>query len=129
MTIKKLIVVMAIICLQTLDAWAAGPKISFGAETKVLGKVTHGQKITVQFPFVNIGTTTLFIKEIHADYGCTEFFNESPELTPRGRSEIVVILVTAGLSPGRIERHIHVRSNDSERPNITLTLLAEIVRQ
>ena len=129
MTIKKLIVVMAIICLQTLNAWAAGPKISFGVQTKDLGIVTHGQKITVQFPFTNIGSTTLFIKEIHADCGCTEVFNESQELTPQGRSEIVVILDTAGLPPGRIERHIHVQSNDSERPNITLTLLAEIVRE
>lgn len=124
---KKLLAIMAMacICLQPFIAWAAGPAISFGSEVKDLGQVSGGQKLTVRFPFSNAGDGDLVVQDVRADCGCTEVSEGNGEVPPHGRSEIVAVLDTTG-APGKKQRHILVRSNDPQRPIVTLTLVVEV---
>lgn len=129
MRIAKLLnlFVVAVACLQPIDSWARGPSISFQQEVSDLGSVPFGRKVEVRFQFTNKGDETLVIKAVKADCDCTETYNENPEIPPRGRGEIVTVLDTASLRPGRNERHVHVRLNDPQRPSITLTMVVEVV--
>lgn len=128
-TEKLLILLVLVACLQPLDSWATGPRISFQQEVNELGRVPFGRKVKVHFPFTNNGDGTLIIQAVKADCDCTEAYNESADVPPRGRSEIIAVLDTTTLRPGRNERHVHVRSNDPQRPSITLTMVVEVVRE
>jgi hypothetical protein len=129
MRIAGFVVVVSFVFLQALSAWAAGPTISFEYEVKDLGQVSHEERVPAQFPLTNVGDTVLVIQKVEADCGCTETFNESREVPPKGRSEITAVLDTATLSPGKNERYVYVKSNDLQRPIVTLTLVVEVVGQ
>ena len=98
-------------------------------EVTDLGKVPQGQEVAARFPFTNAGDRTLVVQGVQADCGCTETLSESREVPPQGHSEIVAVLNTAKLNPGKNEKHIHVRFNDAQRPNVTLTMVVEVVRE
>lgn len=129
MKIAKLLMVEVLVCLYPLCAWASGPTISFGHQVKDFGKVPSGEKLTERFPFTNVGDDLLIVQNVEADCGCTKTLSGSRKIAPGERSEIVATFNTSGLGPGRKERHIYVRSNDSQRPRIKLTLLADVVRE
>jgi len=120
---------LVLVCLQGVDAWATSPSISFVREVQDLGRAPFGRKLTVHFPFTNMGDETLVIQAVKADCDCTETYNENSEVPPRGRSEIITVLDTGPLRPGRNERQVHVRSNDPQRPDVTLTMVVEVVRE
>lgn len=120
------LLVILVACLQTLDARAAGPRISFPHEIEDLGQVAGGEKVTVRFPFSNAGDANLIVQEVRAECGCTEISHTSRGVPPKGSGEIVAVLNTTGLH-GKKQRHIHVRSNDPGRPIVTLTLVVEVL--
>jgi hypothetical protein len=123
------LVVLILLVLQALDAWASGSKIVFDHEVKDFGKVPYGEKLTERFPFTNAGDDLLIIQNVRADCGCTKTLSGNRKIVPGGHSEIVATFDTSGLGPGPKERHIYVRSNDSQRSSIKLILLADVVRE
>jgi len=129
MKIAELLIVEVLVCVYALCAWASGPKISFNYEVKDFGKVHSGEKLTERFRLTNVGDDVLIVREVRADCGCTKTLTGSPELIPGGHSEILAILETSDLGPGRKERHIYVKSNDPQRPSVKLTLRADVVRE
>lgn len=119
--------VMAAVCWYALPAWGTGPTISFDYEVHDLGVVHQTGKVSVRFPFTNRGDSMLVVQGIDADCGCTETYSGSREVPPHGRSEIVAVLDTARLNPGKNQKHIHVRCNDPSRFSVTLTTVVEVV--
>jgi hypothetical protein len=57
-----ILLVMAVMCLQTPDLWAAGPRIAFQEEGHDLGRVPFGRKVKVHLPFTNMGDGTLIVQ-------------------------------------------------------------------
>jgi hypothetical protein len=127
MRLLSLMVFFVIICLQAVSVCAGGPRLAFAHEATDLGRVPQGQEVAVRFPLTNAGDGTLVVQGVQADCACTETLNGSPEVPPQGHSEIVAVLNTARLTPGRNEKHIHVRCNDPQRPNVTLTMVVEVI--
>jgi hypothetical protein len=128
MKTRKLLILSAMLVafLPAFDAWATGPAVSFGEEVRDLGRVPGGQKVTVRFAFSNRGDHDLVVQDVRADCGCTEISETIRELPPNGAGEIVAVIDTAG-APGKKQRHIHVLSNDTKRPHVTLTILVEVL--
>lgn len=110
-------------------SWAKGPRISFDTETYDYGTVRYGMSVSKRFLVKNTGDQLLIIKKVEADCGCTNTVVGSQELPPGETSEIVAEFDTTGLSPGRKKKHVYVESNDPDRPSVTLTLLADVIRE
>ena len=122
------LLVVVVVCHPIHDSWATAPRISFAREVEDLGQIRSGQKVTVRFQFSNSGNGNLTIQRVEADCGCTEISETRRNVPPRGIGEIVAVLDTTGL-PGRKEKHIHVQSNDPQRPTVTLTMVVEVVSE
>ena len=120
---------LIVLTLTVVALAAAGPRVSFDKETNDLGRVLYGATVVGQFTVMNIGDETLIIWDIQVDCGCTQILHESQELSPGATSRIIVEFDTTLGKPGKKQRHVHVRSNDPSRPEVTLTLLAEVVHE
>ncbi|MEW6348974.1 MAG: DUF1573 domain-containing protein [Thermodesulfobacteriota bacterium] len=125
--------VILLCCISLIAAssgWAGnGPRISFDRETHDYGKVAYGSTVKEHFSLTNNGDQTLVIKKIRADCGCTKAIKGSAEVPPGGKTEIVTEFDTTDLSPGRKRKHVYVRTNDPTRPEVTLTVYADVVRE
>jgi hypothetical protein len=127
MRMTKLLIVMVALFCCAQPVWAVGPAIAFDYEVQDLGFVSRGQSVSVRFPFTNGGDGVLVLQGIGADCGCTETYGGSQEVPPHGRSEVVAVLDTGRLNPGKNQKHIHVRCNDASRYQVTLTMVIEVI--
>ncbi len=125
--------VMLLCCVSLIaasPAWAiAGPRISFDREAHDYGKVAYGSTVKEHFVLTNTGDQTLVIEKIRADCGCTKAVKGSSEIGPGATTEIVTEFDTTDLSPGRKRKHVYVRTNDPTRPEVVLTVYADVVRE
>ncbi len=129
MLLDRLFLLLAVI-LFAGPAWSgSGPSISFDQEELDYGRVAYGSTVTEHFRLINKGDEPLVITKVRADCGCTKTFKGPTEVPPNGKSEIVTEFDTTDLSPGRKRKHIYVSTNDPKRPQIVLTLYADIVRE
>lgn len=127
MRTAKLLIMMAVLYCCAQPAWAVGPAIAFDYEVQDLGFVSRGQSVPVRFPFTNGGDSMLVVQDVGADCGCTETYSGNREVPPHGRSEIVAVLDTGRLNPGKNQKQIHVRCNDASRGQVTLTMVVEVI--
>jgi hypothetical protein len=110
-------------------AGRTGPKISFDKETLNYGRVTYGETVTEEFTVRNTGDQPLLIDKVQAGCGCTKAIKESSEVPPGGKTKIIASFDTNGfVSSGVKQKSVFVNSNDPERPEVKLTLLAEVMR-
>lgn len=107
---------------------AAGPRAQFDKEIHDFGKVRSGSTVTEEFTLTNQGDAPLIIKELRSSCGCTKAIHGSREVPPQGQTKIVATFDTTGMRAGRKGRAVFVDSNDPQRPTVTLTLTADIVR-
>jgi len=121
---------IALILLAAPTAtWAGmGPRIAFDQLTQNVGKVPYGQQAMTSFSFVNKGDEPLIIKSISADCGCTKTLLGSRIIGPNAKGEVKASFDTDGLKAGKKEKHVYVASNDSNKPEVKLTLVAEVVK-
>jgi len=121
-----------LLVLLALPVWAfaeKGPRIHFENLTQNCGKVLAGETATTRFVFTNKGDEALVIKGIDADCGCTKTLAGASEVPPNGSSQIVAAFDTSGLKPGAKQKHVYIRSNDPNQPEVTLTLKADVIRE
>jgi len=110
-------------------AWAGmGPRISFDQLTQNIGKIPYGQQATTSFSFVNKGDEPLIIKSVSADCGCTKALLGSRIIEPNAKGEVKASFDTDGLKAGKKQKHVYVASNDSNKPEVKLTLVAEVIK-
>ena len=121
---------LVVLLALPLSAFAGkGPVIQFESLIQNCGKVFAGETATTRFVFANKGDEALVIKSIHADCGCTKTLAGAREVPPNGSSQIVASFDTSGYKPGTKQKHVYVRSNDPQRPEVTLTLKADVIRE
>lgn len=104
-----------------------GVRIQFTQDTHDFGKIDEGAIVDHRFTFSNIGSDTLKISNVRASCGCTAALLSANAIAPGENGEIKATLNTKG-KQGKIKKSITVTSNDSKKPQFTLYVKAEVVR-
>jgi hypothetical protein len=124
-----LIVLFVLLLSAAIVGAVHGPSISFDKEAHDYGKVIYGETVTEEFVLTNTGDLPLTIGELHASCGCTKAVKGSSEVPPNGQTKIVAAFDTTGMKAGRKQKFVTVHSNDPQRPEVKLTLLADVIRE
>jgi hypothetical protein len=101
------------------------PKIKFEQEVHDFGNVGPGTNNPCEFKFTNVGNGTLKISEITKTCGCTPFSLAKTEYAP-GESGILKVNYVSEPQRGQAIKQLVVHSNDTERPEITLSVKANV---
>jgi hypothetical protein len=103
----------------------APPKIQFKEETWDFGKVKQGEILTHEFVFKNIGEAPLSIRKVRTSCGCTAALVSEQKVAPGKEGQIQVTFNSGGYG-AKVAKSIYVDSDDPVRPNVELTIVAEI---
>jgi hypothetical protein len=129
MRVGRIAFLMIFLVAGPVMAGPIGPKISFDKETLNYGRVAYGDTVTEEFTVRNTGDQPLTIDNVQAGCGCTKAIKESSEVEPGGKTKIIASFDTNGfVSSGLKQKSVFVNSNDPQRPEVKLTLLADVVR-
>lgn len=102
-----------------------GLKIAFDEPVHDFGKVVVGEVLHHTFAFTNLDAEPLELKEVRSSCGCTASAGWSKRVEP-GQSGIIPIeLHTAGLN-GAVSKPVTVRFVDTNKPNATLQVKANV---
>ena len=104
---------------------AKASSLIFDTISQDLGVVRPDSETSRVFRFVNRGNGTLQIGEIKTSCGCTATVLSSREVVPGVQGELKVTY-KAGLFPDKKRETITVFSNDPERPQIVLSIMADV---
>lgn len=104
------------------------PKIEFEQEVHDFGNVGPGTNNLCEFKFMNAGNATLKIGEITKTCGCTPFSLDKKEYAP-GESGILKVNYFSEQQRGQAIKTLVMHSNDRARPDITLSVKANIMMQ
>lgn len=105
-----------------------GPKIEFKQEVYDFGNVGPGTNNLCEFEFTNVGNATLKIGEITKTCGCTPFSLEKKEYAP-GESGTLKVNYFSEQQRGQAIKNLVIHSNDTARPEITLSVKANTMIQ
>ena len=105
------------------DKPASGAKISFTKDTVDLGDVVRGEQAKFTFPFKNVGTADLEIKDVRTSCGCTAANKEQlvGKTFKPGEGTDVVATVNTTNQRGPLSKMITVVSNDGVDAEFKLT--------
>ncbi len=125
-----LILMMAIIPAVTQSqakSSSKSPVIKFEVMKQDLGTVREkGGKVSVEFPFKNVGNSDLVITTTYASCGCTQpSFPEEP-IAP-GQSGVIKVTFNPANRPGEINSTVTVRSNDKANKKVVLRLTGVVI--
>ena len=84
-----------------------------------------GQKLEVDFPFVNVGDNTLELLEVFPSCGCTTATPSGRKFEPGQKGSIHIVFDTQG-RPGENAKPIKVTSNSISNPVVTLMVVANV---
>jgi hypothetical protein len=129
MRLRILVMLPALLCFLATICTGGGPSIHFDKDTHDYGRVLYGDVVTQEFILTNTGDETLVIDKLEASCGCTKAVKGSSEVPPKGTTKIMAAFDTDGLRNGRTKKTITVHSNDPEKPEVKLALLADVVRE
>ena len=101
------------------------PKIKFDQEIYDFGSVGPGTNNPCEFRFTNAGNGTLRIGEITKTCGCTPFTLAKKEYAP-GESGILKVNYFSEELRGLTTKNLTIHSNDPARPEITLSVKANV---
>jgi len=108
-----------------MAAWAAGtPKIQFEQTVYDFGKTSQVATVSGVFKFKNIGDGILKVEPPKPSCGCTVAELKPDTLQP-GESGELPFTFSLGLNRATLEKHIAVRSNDPQTPEVSLTIKAD----
>lgn len=106
----------------------SGPVVQVTTRAVDLGLVREGEKPTATFEIQNLGAKDLIIEDVRTTCGCTtvELSDEERIVKPQESRKIVAIFDSKG-RVGKQRKPVIVKVNDPEEPQLTLTLVAEVV--
>ncbi|MGC4091250.1 MAG: DUF1573 domain-containing protein [Polyangiaceae bacterium] len=104
----------------------AAPVLAVDAEEHHFGALLHAASQTHTFRLSNRGNAPLLLGEVSAGCACTELSLSAREVAPGGSAELVVRYRAIGSTGPDLQR-IVVPSNDPARPELTLTVAAEVM--
>ena len=104
-----------------------GPKIQFDRMVYDFGSTSLVQQLTGTFNIANTGTAPLTLGNPKTSCGCTIAALTTDKLAPGEKTELSFTMTVGNTSPGPVEKHITVPSNDPKNANAQLTVKADIV--
>jgi uncharacterized protein (DUF58 family) len=119
-----LLALVAAATARGADPAALLPRLSIPVETRDAGIVRKGEKIEAVFEVRNSGPAPLRISDARPSCGCTVATFDR-EIAPGKSGSVHATVETKNLS-GAITKTITVVSNDPERPQVALTLKADV---
>jgi hypothetical protein len=100
------------------------PKIQFAQTLYDFGKTSQVATVSGVFKFKNAGDAVLKLEPPKPSCGCTVAQLETNTLPPGATGELSFTL-NLGLYRTTLEKHIAVRSNDPQNPEVSLTIKAD----
>jgi hypothetical protein len=107
--------------LQAAEAKSGVPVIQFETNFFDFGKVVAPGKISGAFKFKNTGAGILKLEKPEPSCGCTDA-NAMPDALAPGESGEITYTINLDHSMGQVQKHIAVRSNDPQMPDVQLTV-------
>lgn len=104
----------------------AKPGIKFKNTTVDFGEVSGGKIVDIAFEFENTGSDVLLIKNVIPSCGCTTAALTKKEYQPGEKGTIASKFNTSGYN-GKVVKTITVTSNDTDTPEIRLTLTGTVI--
>ncbi len=105
-----------------LAAWAEGaPKIQFDQTVYDFGKTSQVAAVSGVFKFKNAGDALLKVQPPSPSCGCT-VTELKPDTLPPGATGELPFTLNLGLHRATLEKHIVVRSNDPQTPEVSLVI-------
>lgn len=103
-----------------------GPRLAFDRTTYDFGRTSWVEFVTGTFRYTNTGDGLLKIEPPKPSCGCTVAALKPDTLKP-GESGELSFTLTLGRSRAVFEKHIAVKSNDPQTPQVNLTIKADYV--
>jgi hypothetical protein len=103
-----------------------GPEITFEKVVHDFGNIEPGSQNVCEFKFTNTGDSLLKITEVSKTCGCTPYTLTKREYQP-GESGTLKVEYNASKQPISVRKTLFVSSNDKTKPQVELTIRAEIV--
>ncbi len=100
------------------------PKIQFEQTVYDFGKTSQVATVSGVFKFKNVGDAVLKVEPPKPSCGCTVAELKPDTLQP-GETGDLPFTFSLGLNRAILEKHIAVRSNDPETPEVSLTIKAD----
>lgn len=97
------------------------PKIQFDRMVYDFGKTSHVATVSGVFKFKNVGDGSLKLEPPKPSCGCT-VAGLKPDTLPPGETGELPFTLNLGLYRAIMEKHIAVRSNDPQTPEVSLTI-------
>jgi len=130
--IKRSAYLTAVVLILALQAQAQQSKSEASAPHAYapftsfdFGDIYKGEIISHIFVIKNEGTADLLIKDFAGGCGCE--IVSADKIIPPGKEGKAVIEINTATQSGQISKPATLRTNDSERPNIVLTLTANVL--
>ena len=131
-TIKRFFYLTAVILTfalqaqaQQLTSPASAPHAYAPFTSFDFGDIYKGEIISHIFVIKNEGTADLLIKDFVGGCGCE--IVSADRTIPPGKEGKAVIEINTATQAGQISKPATLRTNDPERPNIVLTLMANVL--
>lgn len=102
------------------------PKVGVQQLSHDFGKINQGEVVSHSFVISNNGGDLLKIKDVRAACGCTAAKPDKSELGPGESTNIVVTFNSKGRK-GPQNKTVTVSTNDTEKPQVTLTIKCNII--
>jgi hypothetical protein len=110
------------------DPGYRGPIVHIAQRNIDVGEVREGEKATATFVVTNRGTADLVIEKVRATCGCTTIaLTEDERVVKPNESQEIIAQFDSTRRMGRQRKPIILNVNDPHEPQITLTLLADVV--
>ncbi|MFQ5508858.1 MAG: DUF1573 domain-containing protein [Leptospirillia bacterium] len=119
------VLVWTTLFLATAAPVWAGASIVFEEMEHHFGKITQGKIVEHRFPFTNQGDSDLVISEVSTPCGCTAVLPDR-EVVPPGESSWIDLTYDSAARSGEVIRLITVLSNDPEKPELILRMVAQV---
>lgn len=106
------------------------PQIEITPQSFDFGEVEYGRVMEYTFKVKNAGSEILEIKRVATSCACTTAKIDKEKINPGGETELLVTYDTGAMSgahaKGNQERIIYIKSNDSQNPQVEVTIYADV---
>jgi len=122
----KNIVVLLIISSISIIPQMLGPKVAVQQLDHDFGNINEGEVVKHIYVISNNGGDVLKILDVKASCGCTAANPDKKELKPGESTDLIVSFSSKGRK-GPQNKTVTVKTNDPEKPSISLTFKCNIV--
>jgi uncharacterized protein DUF1573 len=111
-------------CLGGVALADGTPKLQFDRTVYDVGSTSRVDSVSGTFTFTNVGDAVLKIERPQPSCGCT-IAELKPDTLKPGESGSLSFTLSLGRSKAHLEKHITVKSNDPQTPQVLLTVKAD----